>query len=373
MLTYSELKELSALSGEENHFVSLYLNVNPITNPRGDYLIHYRNMLKETLDSLGKENGKTLKKDFDKIERFLEDNKRSFNKGVAIISSGSNDFWRSYHLSLPVKNDIIVDSTPYIKPLLAILDNYQRYAVLMADKGSARIFVIYLGEIEEYTEFFTHDIPGKHKKGGWYSLQQSRFERHIEYHVDLHIKEVVKRFEGFLNKEDINRIIIGGTEETVVKIRKALPQSVLKKVIARLPAKMITEANDILKMTLKITDEYEKEEEMQTVDELIKRTLKNESAVIGAEDVLAYLQEGRVKKLVFLKDKKMSGFKCNNCNYLTVQSISSCPYCRDTFSEIKYLVDFIAQKAVEQDVAIKVISENTEFTEKGGIGAFLRF
>ena len=59
-----------------------------------------------------------------------------------------------------------MDKAPYIQPLLDILDNYKQYAVLLVDKESARLFLVHLGEIEEYGEVHTPDVPGKHKKRG---------------------------------------------------------------------------------------------------------------------------------------------------------------------------------------------------------------
>lgn len=101
--------------------------------------------------------------------------------------------------------------------------------------------------------------------------------------------------------------------------------------------------------------------------------MKNNMAVIGLEDVLISLQERKVMELVFLRDITTSGLKCTNCSFLTVQTIKSCPYCGGEFEEIHYLVDLLAQKAVEMGVLIKVITENEKLARAGGIGAFLRF
>jgi peptide chain release factor subunit 1 len=373
MLTYSELKELSTMSGNGNFFISLYLNVNPLTNPKGDYVIHFKNMLKDVAEKADKDTERKVKDDLGKIESYLKANRREFRKGIAIISSSALGFWKNYHLSLPVKNELIIDKTPYIKPLLFLLDNYQRCAVLLVDKELARIFIIHMGEIVEYTELFSPNVPGRHKKGGWFSLQQSRFERHIDYHVALHIKDVAKALEDFLRKEAINRIIIGGSEDAIIKIKDILPRQILKKLFSTFHAEIILGEKEVLKKTLKIIEEIENEKERDTVEELITRTMKNDMAVIGLEDVLTKLQERRIMKLIFLKDMKNSGFKCTNCGFLTSQTIKSCPYCEGKFEEINFLIDFAAQKAVEQGVLIEVVTKSDELAKAGGIGAFLRF
>lgn len=373
MLTYDELKELSGMSGNGNFFVSLYLNVNPITNTKGDYVIHLRNMLKENVEKVGKDVIKKTKSDIERIEAYLIGNKREFKKALVIISSQPLGFWRSYHLSLPVKNELVIDNAPYIKPLLTLMDSYPRYVVLLVDKESARIFLIHLGRIEIYTELLTPDVPGRHKKGGWFALEQSRYERHIDYHVSLHMKDVIKTLENLIHKEAINKIIIGGTEESLIKIKGMLPQTILNKVISTFHPEKMAGDKDVLDKTLKIIEGFEREKEKETVQELITRAMKNNMAVIGLEDVLTNIQAGKVMSLIFLKDMTASGFRCDNCNFLTSQELNACPYCKGKFDKVNYLIEFALQRAVEQGAIIKAVTESDELRKAGGIGAFLRF
>ncbi|MBI4654228.1 MAG: hypothetical protein HY752_04455 [Nitrospirae bacterium] len=373
MLTSGELKHLSTASGNGNFFVSLYLNVNSLTNPKGEYVIHFKNMLKKTTEKLNKDVMKKVKEDIEKIEASLIGNKRGFKKGLAVISSIPLGFWREYHFSLPVRNELIIDDTPYVKPLFTLLNNYPRYVVLLIDKESARIFLIHLGKIELYTEHITPDIPGRHKKGGWFALEQSRYERHIDYHISLHMKDVIKSLEELLHKESVDKIIIGGSEDAIVKIKNMLSRTILDKVISIFHPEKLSGDKDILDETLEIIRVFEREKEREIVKELITRTMKNNMAVIGLEDVLNSIQEGRVMTLIFLKDMAASGLRCIGCGFLTSQTIKTCPYCGGNFEKASYLIDLSVQKAVEQGAAIEVITDSEGLLNAGGIGAFLRF
>ncbi|MCL0072403.1 hypothetical protein M1N49_01805 [Thermodesulfovibrionales bacterium] len=46
MLSMTELKEIVSMEGKEGYFVSLYLNVDPLLNKKGDYIVHLKNMVK---------------------------------------------------------------------------------------------------------------------------------------------------------------------------------------------------------------------------------------------------------------------------------------------------------------------------------------
>ena len=373
MLTREELREIAKMRGDGAYFVSFYLNVNPMTNVKDNYVIHVKNMVKQTSEKTDKAVLKKIGGDLEKIESYILSNKRVLKKGLAILSSQEKDFWKEIHLAVPVKNEIIVDTTPYIKPLLDILDNYQRYAILLVGKDTARLFLVHMGEIEEYAEVHSEDVPGKHKKGGWYALSEKSYERHIDYHVGLHLKDVVKELDTFLSGEYVGRLIIGGTEEAVSRVRAMLPQAVADKVIDTFQAEMFANSKEILGKVEPILGAFAKKEEAGTIDSLLTKAMKNENAVLGIENVLNALQEGRIMKLVFVKDFKQSGLSCSKCGNMTVQNIAACPYCKGEMEKVNYIVDFIAQKAVEQGAFVEVVSGDEKFREAGQIGAFLRF
>lgn len=373
MLNRGELKEIAALQANDSYFVSLYLNVNPVTNAKGDYVIHSKNMIKDIAEGIDKKIFKKIKSDIEKIESFIVSNKREFKKGLAILSSSENSFWKEYHLAIPVKNGIRVDRTPHIEPLFDILDNYQRYAVILVDKESARLFLAHLGEIEEYGEIHTPGVPGKHKKGGWFALSQNHYERHIDYHIGLHLKDVIKRLDSFLAEEHIERIAIGGSGDAVSMVREMFPRAINEKVIGIFHAEMFAKSNEIFEKVKPVIGEFENKKQKITVSELLTMAMKGENAVIGLENVLNALQEGRVMKLVLIKDFEDSGYACRNCRYLTKQKVSPCPYCNSEMEDVNYLVALAAQRAVENGAQVEVISKNKELLNAGAIGAFLRF
>jgi peptide chain release factor subunit 1 len=373
MLSRAELKEIASIEKKDGYFVSLYLNVDPMFNKKGDYMVHLKNMLKNAVESLDKGIYKKVKDDLGKIDNYVLTNKRMFKKGLALISSSANSFWKEYHLGIPVKNELIVDKTPYTKPLMDVLDNYQRYAVLLVDKESARIFVIHLREIVEYGEVHTPDVPGKHKKGGWFALSQNHYERHIDYHVGMHLKEVIEKLDSFLRGEYIGRLIFGGSDEAVSMVKGMLHKTILDKAIGTVKVEMFAKSPEVLAKVEPIVVEYEKNKEKETVEKLITGAMKNKDAVLGLEDVLNALQEQKVMKLVFMKDFKTSGYSCKSCGFLTIQKVDPCPYCKGEMGMVNYIIDLAGEKAIGQGALVEVLTDNKKLKEAGGIGAFLRF
>ncbi|MEW6109899.1 MAG: Vms1/Ankzf1 family peptidyl-tRNA hydrolase [Nitrospirota bacterium] len=373
MLNREEIIKIARIKGNDAYYVSCYLNVDPVLNTKGDYIIHIKNMLKDAMDRLDKDLRKKIKTDIDRIDSYIFANKRNLKKGLAILSSSPADFWKEFHLSVNLKNEIIVDKTPYIKPLLNILDRYKRYAIVLIDKEFSRLFAVYLGEIEEYKEVFTENVPGRHKRGGWFSLSQKSFERHIDYHVNLHIKDVIRNLEGMLSSGDINRLVIGGSEEAISRAKGLFPKTISDKIIGTISISISANTNEVLSKVQPFLEQYEIEEKNLIVEELLTRTMKKENAVTGLDDVLAALHDGRIMKLLFSGDYRDSGYSCVKCGFITSQEIDRCPYCNSDVAKIDYIIELAAQKAIEQGASVEIIYGNEKFEKAGSIGALLRY
>jgi len=373
MLDKAAVKEIASITGKNGYSVSLYLNVDPMFNKKGDYMVHFKNMTKSAIETLDKAVYKTVKGDLEKIENYVLSNKRMFKKGLILFSSRDNSFWREYHLGIPVRNELIVDKTPYTNPLMTVLDNYEKYGILLVDKESARIFLVHLGEIVEYSEIHTAEIPGKHKKGGWFALSQNHYERHIDFHVGLHLKDVIDRLDIFLNSKDVKRLIIGGSDEAVSMVKSRLHKTIVEKMIGQVKVEMFAKTDEVMKRVEPVVTAFEKRQSDEAVEFLVTKTLKNEGAVLGLDNVMNALQEQRVMKLIILKGYRSNGFNCKTCGFLTAQKIEPCPYCKGEIEPVDYIVSLAGEKAIQQGALVEVVAENKKLQDAGGIGAFLRF
>jgi len=373
MFNREDLTRLNSIREEGKLYTSVFLNVNPVTNPKGEYFINFRNLSKSEFDRLSSSDQKSVKEDIKKIETYIKSGKTEFKKAVAIISSSEPDLWDVFHLSVPLKNQVVIDKTPYLKPLASILEQYHSYAVALVDREHARLFSIQLSEISEYTELFTPDVPRKHKKGGWYGRDENRFRRHIEVHVHFHLKDVVKHMEDILKEGEVTHLIIGGSEESVILFNKILPQPIASKISGTFTADMHAGNDEILEKSREIIRGSEKAIEERLVDELVTRASKNGSAAIGLSDVLTQIQSGNIHHLIYLEGFNASGLKCPSCGFLTMQDIKTCPYCSSMLENIEHLIDYSIQRAIDQGAAISAITLSGKLKEAGNIGALLRY
>ncbi len=181
MITLEEVRNLSNVQSKEHMISSLYLRLWP------DQRIHQtkvKDLIRGKLDEFGRESHpleerQWVEKDLKKMQEFVGSIRGSPRKGVVIFSCSAHEVWEVFFLSRPVRDLLILDFSAYIRPLAAILDQYRRVCTLLVDRTRARIFEVFMGEIEEQTEIFS-DVPSKVREAGWYGLTERRIERHIQ-------------------------------------------------------------------------------------------------------------------------------------------------------------------------------------------------
>jgi peptide chain release factor subunit 1 len=372
MFERKDLESLERFNSGESFVLSIFLNVSPQERKRGGYLLKFKNLLK----AISEEKLLNIKDDIKKIEKFLQTERESFKKFLILYSCTKNGLWQRYNLNIEIKEQLVIDKTPYTSPLFDLLDNYQKYGVLLVDKRSARVFLVFLGDIEEYGMIEHDHVPGKHKKGGWFALAEKRYERHIEHHIKMHLKDVIDKFGDFLNDKEIRRIIVAGPEEAVYELMETLPESIKQKIVGRTFIKKHASAEEVLEKVMPLIHEYEYMKESKTLADLVTRARKNVNAILGIDDVLMYLREKRVMKLVIPKDYKIEGNICSSCGFATQQKVDCCMECGDCVMKTHNLIEKATEMALQSGVLIEVIKDEKErniLIENGGIGAFLRF
>jgi peptide subunit release factor 1 (eRF1) len=150
-------------------------------------------------------------------------------------------------------------------------------------------------------------------------------------------------------------MVIGGSEEAVVKVKAMLPQTTGDKIMGTFQAEMFANSKEILEKAEPLLRSFEEKEEAETVNDLLTKAMKNENAVIGIENVLNALQEGRVMILVILKDYN------NSVSPVRMRESDRTEYHPALTAKANAkadMVDLIAQKGVERGAIVEIVSGN---------------
>jgi hypothetical protein len=311
MLNLSDVKALLH-EGEGQDILSLYLHVdnavpeNQATNPA------WRTWLKQHLRSVDnhlmegeRQNWETIRA---RVEEYFQDFIPSSKSVVAFF--GAN--WEQvYTLPVPVENQGAYGK-PLVTPLLWAMDEYEPYLVVKVDQEEAHFYESYLGQTDfrdsieiDLDEYDFAQKTGKQMAapalGGQSRAQannRDEFEDTINEHRMRFYRDVAEHTRQLVKKEGIERIIIGGNEDSGHTVRRLLAQSVEKHVVDVVSIPRYYGAHDIFAHMQPLALEHEREKESQLVDEVINAARAGGRGALGLEAVNNALQLQQVSHLI---------------------------------------------------------------------------
>src|SRR5215213_11825805 len=125
--------------------VSLYLNAQANEHGRQDFERFLRKEFSAQARTFksGSPERESFDRDVERIEAFLRDELRPETNGVAVFAcAGAEDFFEAVQTAAPIESHrLYIYNQPHLYPLARLMDQYPRYAVLLADTNRARLFV----------------------------------------------------------------------------------------------------------------------------------------------------------------------------------------------------------------------------------------
>jgi peptide chain release factor subunit 1 len=347
------IRELSEIYDENSKdtFVSVYLNKNDDKT----FLEKRVSICRSLLD---RDEQKNFIETMDEINEFL---KKNISNNIAIFASHAHNFFTSIPLYIEINNSLIVDSSPYIRPLARILDELEPFTLILLNSNHAKIFSVYLGQIEEKN--LSSDIMNKHKKGG---MSQARFQRLRKGAIRDFFSEVAELLGNFSDE----KIILAGPGPSKIQFRDMLPKHLQQRIIDVIDVDMGDE-NKLLKESIHLISEKEEIVSRKAVEHLKEEILKDGLAVYGLDDTLKAVKNGQVELLIVEKDYKLKGCICEHCQIIKAGPIKDCPVCGAPVSEAD-VIEEIIEFAERTDAEIE-FTDDGEISKLGHIGGILRY
>jgi peptide chain release factor subunit 1 len=358
--------------------LSIYLDTDQsreINIERG-FEVVLTDLLREIKQKLDKEEErKEFEGDAERVRKFVEEY-RDLKRGLVIFCDASDDFFWAMKLNVRVCNGTWWEETPYLRPLIEILDEYERYGVVVTDKKKARLFTIYLGEIEEHREA-TAAAEVKHidSPGTDHLLSQMNIERKSEEHAHWHLKHVAELMSSLATRYGFKRLILAGPADATSHLSALLPERLRERVVRQIGLPVDGSEALVLEETLKVEQEVEREREAELVRELIDAAGGHEKAVLKLGATLRALQEWRVSQLVYTEGFTTPGGQCVNCGALFAGEKESCDYCGQAVHAVSDLIDRADARVLEMSGRVEQVRGDAaaRLKEAGSIGAFLRY
>ncbi len=364
VVTERELRELAAMAFAQP-VLSVYLNTDPTTGNANDHRARLRALLKKAHSEA----------DAEAVLRYFHESHDWSGRGVAVFSAQHADFFRVFVMQVGVRDQLWESKHPYVRPLVSLFDAYGYYGVVLIDKMRARFFVFHLGVLEEQEGFQGEEVR-QVKAGGGSSSPGRRvgapgLDNYIEEIIERNMRQAAHAAMRFFNAHKVRRILIGGSEENIALFRKMLPKRWQSLIVGTFPMEMKAGHAEVWQAAMTIGAEAERKQEARLIERVQVEAAKGGLAVVGLDETLGAVHEGRAHIVVVEEGYREVGYRCTTCGFPTTQALETCPFCGGKFETVPDAVEMIIHRALDEGADVEVVPRPLK--EIGHIGALLRY
>lgn len=370
MISKAEIEQIREREDvPDSPVLSVYLDVDQskASNLNRHFEVALKDMLRPLEAPLDKKQLQSFAADAERVEQFVSGFEPG-GKGLIIFCDDSENFWWARGINVSVRNSVRWSDTAYTLPLLEIFDEYERYGVVLVDRTRARLFTVFMGEIEEHREALVPDLFKD------IIVSRKGIQNKADTHARWQLKHVAEMLDKLVDQYGFDRLVLAGPVEAASELSHQLSKRVRGRVVGRIALPI--EANDrkVLDETRKIEQQVEREAEKRLVEELIAADGRH-PVRHGLENTVRALGEGRIWRLIYASGFSSRGSQCPNCAMIFAGTEGSCVYCGGAIEPVDDLVERMVERVLESEGRVEEAEGEAahRLQQVGGIGAILRF
>jgi peptide chain release factor subunit 1 len=343
----NQLDRLASVEPGSAPVISLYLDTRPDGTGRRTYDTFLRKALPERIEGITGLARDSIDADVARIEQFLRDDVRKSTNGLAIFACTASALFETVQLDVPLdRHELFVSATPQLYPLARVNDQYPRYAALLVNTNSARLFVFGLGAVET-KRAVSSDKTKRHHMGGW---SQARYQRHVDDFRLQHMKEVVDVLDRVVREESLTQIVVACDDVAKPMLLEQLPKHLHEKLVDVVSLDIRTPEQKILADTMEALQGKDAETDAEHVEAMITAWRSGALGVAGVGATKLALETGQVEELL----------------------IAAAPDALDTASSAETANELV-RLAQKTNARIRFVENTGLLSSVGGVGALLRF
>jgi peptide chain release factor subunit 1 len=268
-----------------------------------------------------------------------------------------------------VHDRIEVDATPFIRPLLAVLDESHRYAVVIVDREHGRLYEFYLGELEATDR---EDGQVLRKPNYAYGDKEYHVRNKAEELARRHYRQTAQALAHFVQEQNIELVVVGGHEDTVPAFLDLLPHDLRKKVVGTFIADPHTLTPPIARdLAQLVIDDYERREEEELVARAMESVATGGLGAVGLDWCLIAANAQAVENLLIQADVSAPGWVCDTCGWLSTRA-GECPVDGNPIRATPDVIDDMAAKVLDASGHVEHVWAETPLRDHTA-AALLRF
>jgi peptide subunit release factor 1 (eRF1) len=372
LLTPAHLRALAEIESADWPVLSLYLELSPDRRTGGAWHTVFSSLRDSTLKPIDtRQRRQAVRDEFNRIEHALEAELPVLGRGAVFFTCAKLGLWRQIGVSVPLPDSAHLAPRPYLRPLVRMRDEHDRFAIALLSQELSRFFISQIGQVEEVfrvkgqrlRKMLTDRVP--RDRHNVLATEAAKNEARVLAHA---AELVLTQLEG-------RYLLLSGTPA----LRAAVIQHLAKNVQQRLGGEFFVDIHappgDVTAACEPVQGAIEEREEIATVQRLLDAG--PDRSAWGEQPTLDAVREGRVMTLVVNDMFGKPGARCRNCGALWAGPLPSCPACgRDAVDAVSDVVELTIEQTLEQKSALEIVRSGAargSMTSIGPMAALLRW
>src|SRR5436190_1428610 len=194
------VERLLRFSSEDAPVISVYLAVPADPGELRGVETRLHSMLKPVRelgesDVLGHVERESLRHDLDRVLEVANRARELEGRGIGIFACQHAALYEEIVVPRRVRDRAVVDATPYLRPLFAVLDESHRYCVVVVDREQAWIYEFYMGELEDASRVRGRALRKPDYAGGWQGYKEHTVHDKAQQLARRHYRDTAGRVD----------------------------------------------------------------------------------------------------------------------------------------------------------------------------------
>ncbi len=228
------------MNAGRHRVVTCYLKLEPRDRSRGKYLIKLKNRVREVVQALprlglDRATQDEVARDLERVQTHLRSQGNlPSTQGIAIFACGPIGLFESIPLPFVYRSRLAVDTSPLVRELASVEDEFGRLLTVVLDRTAARFFEVTAYDATELPSLRADSTRGKRFRGdddgpsGW---GEHTYNNRIREEKQRHFEAIARELFAIDRRQPAHGIVLAGTGTEAAAVEPFLHNYLVERVL----------------------------------------------------------------------------------------------------------------------------------------------
>jgi peptide subunit release factor 1 (eRF1) len=314
--------------------------------------------------------------------------------GIGLFSSSARDLFEEVELPSEPRDRVLVDATPWVRPIAALLDKAYRACVVTLDRGHAVFWEYHVGQLVPIEELKDPVLRDADYAGGRWGGRENVTHHRVQELAKQHFRRVIDRLEHlFFPEQDpevryqtvvdgrspqeagadqrFDVLVVAEHGDEVSGFLDELPDRLRQKLAGTFTNPSVDDRGALKAEADAVLDRWERDSERQLVEHVLEVEAMGGLGVTGLHRCLWAASSKAIGTLLLQERDQAPGVVCDVCGWLGERG-DTCPVTGDQLRHTPDIVDELLQSVLRDSGEVRTL-EDSSLPDGRSPAAHLRF